>query len=159
MLKKRQIFLLIFIFTFFCLSVPVEGSTETFTVPPLQEVVRTVTLREGDIVTGKIDVSGGSGNDINFYVTDPDGNTILRYDRASHTSFSFTATKPGTHTLHFDNSFSIISSKSVVLEYSIKTLIFGIPEDIFYLILAVILIALIIIIIVTVLKRYRPQKQ
>ena len=105
-------------------------------------------------------MSGGSGNDVNFYVTDPDGNTILRYDKASHTSFSFTATKPGTYTLFISiNSFSIISSKSVILEYSVKTLIFGIPEDIFYLILAIILIALIIIIIATVLKRHRQQKQ
>ena len=135
----------------------VEGTNETFTVPPWQEVVRTVTLKEGDTLSGRINVSGGSGNDINFYVTDPDGNTILRYDRASSTSFSFTASKTGIYTLHFDNSFSIISSKSVTLEYSVKTLIFGIPQDIFYLILSLIVIVLVILVIAVILRRHKPK--
>ncbi|KPV64702.1 MAG: emp24/gp25L/p24 family/GOLD [Candidatus Bathyarchaeota archaeon BA2] len=86
---------------------------------------------------GSITVSGG-GNDIDFYITDPNGNTILRYDRATQTSFSFTASTTGTYTMHFDNSFSIISSKSVTLSYSISKAIFGLAPELFYLLVIII---------------------
>ncbi len=134
-----------------------KAGTETFTVPAWQEVVRTVGLSEGNKVSGSINVTGG-GNDIDFYVTDPNGNTILRYDRATQTSFSFTATTTGTYTMHFDNSFSIFSSKSVTLDYTITKPILGLAPELFYLL--VIIIGVVIVAIVTLaLKRRKPPTQ
>jgi hypothetical protein len=78
-------------------------------------------LFKGDSVSGTISVSGGSGNDINFRATDPNGNDLAYQDRTTYTSFSFTASISGTYTLTFDNSFSLLSSKSVSLSYSVQS--------------------------------------
>lgn len=99
------------------------AASETFTVPASQVVDRTINLNSSDSVMGTITISGGSGNDINFYVTDPNGNTILQYNHTSSLNFSFTAQAKGAYTLHFDNSFSPDSGKSVVLNYTISNLI------------------------------------
>jgi len=137
----------------------VYAGSETFTVPPLNEVVRTVGLAEGEKVSGSITVTGGSGNDIDFYVTNPNGNTILQYDRVTQRSFSFTASTTGTFTMHFSNTFSIISSKSVMLDYSISHLILGIPQETFYLIVIVIAIVIAIIAVFVALSRRKTTSQ
>ena len=137
----------------------VYAGSETFTVPQSIEVVRTVGLAEGEKVFGSITVTGGSGNDIDFYVTDPNGNTILRYDRATQTSFSFTASTTGIFTMHFNNWFSVFSSKSVRLDYSISHLIFGIPQEDFYLIVVVIAAVIIIIAVFVALSRRKTTSQ
>jgi len=126
---------------------------ETFTVPPSQEVTRSIGLANGDKVSGSLSVVGGSGNDANFYVTDPNGNTILRYDRVTQSSFSFSASMTGTYTMHFDNSFSWFSSKSVTLDYSVTKSIAGIPQETFLLLVAIIVIVAIIIAVAIVLSR------
>lgn len=126
---------------------------ETFTVPPSQEVTRSIGLANGDKVSGSLSVVGGSGNDVNFYVTDPNGNTILRYDRATQTSFSFSVSTTGTYTMHFDNSFSWFSSKTVTLDYSVTKSIAGIPQETFLLLVAIIVIVAIIITMAIVLSR------
>jgi len=153
---KTKLFVpLIFVILLVAMIGCVRAGTETFTVSPLQEVVRTVGLSEGDKVSGSITVSGGTGNDINFYVTDPNGNTILRYDRTSQTSFSFTASTTGTYTMHFDNTFSIFSSKSVTLDYTITKAILGLAPELFYL-LVIIIVIVISAIVVFALKRRKP---
>lgn len=126
---------------------------ETFTVPPFNEVVRTAGLAEGEKVSGSINVTGGSGNDIDFYVTDPNGDTILQYDRATQKSFSFTALTTGTYTMHFSNTFSIFSSKSVTLDYSIGHLIFGIPQETFYFLVIIIAVVIVVLAVIVVLLR------
>lgn len=145
----KKIVLIPLILLSFCLVVGIARA-ETFTVPPLQEVTRSIGLNDGDKVSGSISVVGGSGNDINFYVTDPNGNTITRYDRVTQTSFSFSASMTGTYVMHFDNSFSILSSKSVTLDYSVTKSIAGIPQDVF---LVLVVIVVIIIVAVVVLAR------
>lgn len=65
-------------------------------------------------VEGNFTVEGGSGNDVNFSITDPFGNTILQASRVSKTrSFAFTAAAAGQYKLVFDNSFSTFSNKLV----------------------------------------------
>lgn len=93
----------------------------TFTVPAGNTQQVQVNLTEGDSVSGTISVSGGSGNDIDFKAIDPNGNTLKQQDRTTSSSFSFTAATSGTYILSFDNSFSILTSKSVSLSYSIKS--------------------------------------
>jgi hypothetical protein len=78
-------------------------------------------LDELDKFTGSIAITGGSGDDVDFYVTDPHGSRIVDLGRVSQgTSFDFTAQDSGAYTLHFDNSFSLFSSKVVTLSYDIE---------------------------------------
>ncbi len=61
-----------------------------------------------------LNISGGSNNDINLEITNPDGNSVFS-QRVSGTynSQSFVATKSGLYGFTFDNSFSVLASKSV----------------------------------------------
>jgi len=94
---------------------------ETMTVNAGEEGIFTINLNEGDKFSGSISVSGGSGNDIDFWVTDPNGNTIVNSGRVSQgRTFDFTAQKNGAYSLHFDNGFSVFSSKFVSLSYDIE---------------------------------------
>jgi primosomal protein N' len=59
-------------------------------------------------------ISGGSGDDINFYIRNSAGNTVLNPGRVSNTySYSFTAQKADNYRVYMDNSFSIVSTKTV----------------------------------------------
>jgi hypothetical protein len=138
----------------FSFVVAIVWTPETFTVPPGRKIVRTVDLNDGDRVSGSLSVVGGSGNDINFHVTDPDGNRILRHDRVTQTDFSFSASMTGTYRMHFDNSFSIFSSKSVTLEYTVMQSLAGIPIFLLVvLVLVVIVVVAVVVVAVIVLTR------
>ena len=85
----------------------------------------TLNLQNGDFVKGSVSVTGGS-NDVNFWVTDPSGNFIVRKQGIiDGTDFEFKSERDGAHTLHFDNSFSIVTSKLVTLTYEIEKSIGG----------------------------------
>jgi hypothetical protein len=87
-----------------------------------QQLFQLTNVNSGYKITGSFQVTGGSGNDIKFWITDPEGNTILNLGTVSKgTSFDFTASKSGIYILHFDNSFSLISSKVVSLTYNLDT--------------------------------------
>lgn len=104
------------------------------------------TLSSGQKVTGSLTISGGSGNDINFWVTNPQGITLLNDGTVSQrTTFGFTAQSSGAYTLHFDNRFSTVSTKIVIY-----TLHFGLPT-VFGILLMYIAIIIILLIVVAVL--------
>ena len=110
-------------------------------------------------VTGSLTISGGSGNDINFWVTNPQGTTILNDGRVSQgTSFEFTAQSSGAYTLHFDNSFSTVSTKTVsyTLHISLPTL-FGIPLWVVLIYIAVILILIIVVVALAVALSHKKR--
>lgn len=163
--KKMRLFVRLILATLLVAMIGyAKAGTETFTVPPGQEVVRTVGLSKGDKVSGSITVSGGTGYDIDFYVSDPNENTILWYDRATQTSFSFTASTTGTHTMHFDNSpraYSVFSSKSVTLSYTISRALFGLAPELFSILLLIIATVIVIgaIVVAFALKWRKPAIQ
>ena len=141
------------------LVVSVYGQ-QTFTVPALSKTTQTLNLSAGDSVSGSLSVLGGSGNDINFQVTDPMGNTLVSYYRVTGTSFSFSASMTGTYTMTFDNSFSLISSKSVTLNYSVQPAIAGVPQNTFLLLIGAIAVILIIIVVIVVaVSRHSHPRQ
>lgn len=147
----KKTYLIPLILLSFCLVVGIARA-ETFTVPPLHEHTTSIGLSDGDKVSGSISVVGGSGNDINFYVTDPNGNTIRRYDRVTQTSFSFSASMTGTYVMHFDNSFSLLSSKSVTLDYTVTKTILGIPQE-YFLVLLIVVVVIIVAVVVVLARR------
>ena len=102
-------------------SIVYATQTESTTVNAGEQKILTFNLSEGDKFSGSLSISGGSGNDVNFWVTDPNGNTIINSGRVSQgRTFDFTAEKNGAYALHFDNSFSIFSSKFVSLSYDVE---------------------------------------
>jgi hypothetical protein len=131
---------------------------QTFTVPSLSQTTQILSLNAGDAVEGSITVSGGLTNDINFNVTDPNGNTIISYSRVTQTPFIFQAQTTGTYTLIFDNSFSLLTSRSVTLDYLVKPATLGIPLDMLpQTIGAIVAVIVVIVVVAVVVSRYREQ--
>lgn len=115
-----------------------KAETEQFTVDPESEVTIPLNLQKDDRVAIGFTVVGQSVNALNFYVTDPNGNTVSQYDSVGQKSFSLHATAPGVYTLHFDNSLWQ-EEKMVTLNYDVQHYIFGLPQTLFYvLVIAVI---------------------
>ena len=97
------------------------AQVETVDVSPgyIQTIV--FNLEKGDKFKGSLSVAGGSGNDVNFMVKDPDGDPIIPDRRvAEGWNFEFNANSNGAYTLYFDNSFSVFSSKQVSISYDIE---------------------------------------
>lgn len=139
--KNTAFYLILFLLITTLISYGVNAETENFTVPPESEVTRTLNLKQDDRVAVGFTVVGDSTNELNLYVIDPYGNTILRYDTVGQKSFSFSATTPGIYTLHFDNSHSL-ENKMVTLNYDIQHYIWGIPQTLF-LVLVIVVISVI----------------
>ena len=120
------------------------GDNASFTVQPLKTHTITLSLHETDSVSGSFSVVSADETGINFLVTDPYDNTILRYDNILQKSFSFTAETDGNHQLHFDNSVSDVQRKTVSLNYNVTRYIMGMPQEqfLFIVIAAVALIGI-----------------
>lgn len=106
----------------------------SFKVQPQNEHVVSLSLQETDSVEGSFSVVSDDEIGIVFYVTDPYEDMVLRFENVSQKSFSFTAQTTGTYQLHFDNLFSTVYSKTVVLNYNITHYTMGMPQEQFLLI-------------------------
>jgi len=102
------------------------ANVRTVNVDALSWRTLTYNLDKGQRFSGSIAITGG-GNDIDFWVTDPEGTTILGLGRVTQgRTFEFTAQKSGAYILHFDNGFSWFTAKTVALTYDINAAgIFG----------------------------------
>jgi hypothetical protein len=123
-MSQKKLALFMGMMAFFFLAVASllvrASSVQVVQVGALTEQTLTFNLSAGQTFTGSLAISGGSGNDINFWITDPEGATIVNLGRVSQGgSFDFTAQMSGAYTLYFDNSFSLLSSKTVSLTYDI----------------------------------------
>lgn len=122
----------------------VVGDNASFTLQPLKEHTINLSLQETDSVSGSFSVVSNDETGVNFYVTDPYNNTVLRYDNVLQRDFSFTVEVDGDHQLHFDNSLSDVSRKMVSLNYYTIHYIMGMPQEqfLFIVIAAVALIGI-----------------
>jgi hypothetical protein len=94
--------------------------TQTFTILAHGTQTATVTLNKGETLSGDIYLSDRQGKDINFQVTDPNGDSIVQYDYVTSKSWNFVATKNGTYILSVYNSSPVLASKDVTLTYYVK---------------------------------------
>lgn len=156
-MRKIISFVILCLVLFGSLAISVQGK-EIFTVPNLSQINRNVNLSSGDSVTGSISVSGGLGNGINFFVVDPNGNTIVNYDRTTSTSFSFSASTAGNYKMTFDNSFSLLSSKSVTLDYSVHSANI-LSQNTILIIVSLVVVLILMFVGVAVSKRTRTRHQ
>lgn len=146
--RMRIHFLLVFCFIFSLLmlnTAAVSTVSRTISVEAEQEKVESINLKVDDEVSGRISVIGGSNNDIDFYITDPNGEPVSPKERVSVKDFRFAASKEGTYKLHFDNSFST-EVKTVSFNYDVHHYIFGIPQEDFlvFMIMIVAMIGLVL---------------
>jgi hypothetical protein len=140
------------------LLVPIgyADEVETFNIDADHEKIFTLNLNAGMNIEGSISVTGGSGDDIDFWVTDPAGNKILDFGRVSQgTHFEFAANEDGAYSFHFDNSFSVLSTKNVVLTYEITISGLNLTQ---MLLLLILVVAMIVVGIVVILKRGKKKR-
>jgi hypothetical protein len=135
------------------------SSVETVQVGALSEQMLIFNLKTGQKFTGSLAISGGSGNDIDFWITDPLGTSILNLGRVSQgRSFDFTAQASGAYTFHFSNGFSWLSSKTVNLTYDVGLpSIFGIDLGLLLIIIGVVVVFLLLLVVGLAVMRYRKK--
>lgn len=145
MLKFAQISLALILVTSISATVAVASADNAnFTLQPQKEHIITLHLRETDSISGSLSVVSDDESGIDFCITDPHNNTILRHNNVKQQSFSFTAQATGDYELHFDNSISADYGKTVVLNYNIIHYIMGMPQEqfLFLIVAAVALIGI-----------------
>ena len=140
------------------LSFANASNVEVIQVDALTEKTLTFNLNNGQKFTGSLAVSGGSGNDIDFWVTDPQGTKIVDLGRVTQgKTFQFTAQTSGAYAFHFSNGFSLLSSKTVDLTYDIGLpSIFGIDLE-FLLIIIGVVVSFLLLVLGLVVMRYRKK--
>ena len=128
---------LILILSVFMFIAVAGGDNANFVLQPQKKQVIALSLRGTDGVSGSFSVASNDETGINFYVDDPNGNTILAYSNVLQRSFTFVAESTGDYLLRFDNSLSSAYSKTVALNYNITRYIMGIPQEQFLLLVIV----------------------
>lgn len=106
----------------------VSAVARTIYVEAEKEAVENLSLKVDDEVSGRISVIGDSSDDIDFFITDPGENVVVQHEKVSVQDFRFKASREGTYTLHFDNTFST-ERKTVTFNYDVRHYIFGIPQE------------------------------
>jgi hypothetical protein len=125
--KKLKVPIILLTLVLLVFSVVISGPVKAATVQQCtasagSQCTLTFNLNNGDKVSGSISITGGSANDINFYITNPSGGQIYSAGRVNGgTSFSFTADASGAYILHFDNSFSLLASKQITVSYDVTS--------------------------------------
>ena len=134
------------------------SNVEVIQVDALTEKTLTFNLNSGQKFTGSLAISGGGGNDIDFWVTDPQGTKIVDLGRISQgKTFQFTAQASGAYALHFGNTFSWFTGKIVNLTYDV-----GLPTiggmDLGTLLIIIGVVAILLIVIVALAVALNRRK-
>lgn len=124
-MKKFTVFLCSFlVFTLACGLA--RGYSETIVLEGGATAARTVSLAEGDEVSGRLTLVGDS---ISFYVSDPDNIIVLNYSNVTLTNFRFSAAKTGDYTFRFENLGSE-NTQHATFNYGVQHYILGFPQEI-----------------------------
>jgi hypothetical protein len=132
--KKALIFTLFFAICLFATVNQVNAETKTFTVLPCQQEIISLNLNAGDSASGSIVVNGEKA--VDFWVSDPHNDNVTLYPNVGHADFSFTAETTGTFLIHLFNR-ATDSSVTVTINYNAVHRIFGMPQEMFLLIVIV----------------------
>lgn len=119
---KRRYLMFFFLAVFSALSFISTASARggVFVIEPMQEVTEIVELTVSDKssadVSGNVSVIDGL---IDFYVTSPSGNVLLRYNKTAFTRFKFDAVESGAYILHLANTWSE-NNVTATLDYGVN---------------------------------------
>jgi len=117
----------------------------TVSVPAGKTFSTNADLNVEDEVSGRISVVGGESGGINFTVVGPSDQIVLPTQIVTVTDVRFSASEKGTYLFIFDNSFSS-SDKTVSFNYDVKHYWFGLPQEVFLMIIVVLVGALALVI-------------
>jgi hypothetical protein len=113
----------------------------TVSVPAGKTVSTNVDLNVEDEVSGRISVIGDEADGVNFTVFSPSGQSALPSQMVTVADFKFSASEKGTYRFIFDNSLSLVD-KTVSFNYDVKHYWFGMPQEVFLMIIVVLVGAL-----------------
>jgi hypothetical protein len=120
----------------FLLIPAVRATAESFTVHAGQEEIKPLSLATDDHVQVRFTVTGQTTNVIDFYVTDPNGNTTANFGSTGSVNYAFVCSQEGEYRLHFSNAAST-EDKLVSLDYEVQHFIFGMDQMLFLLLIVV----------------------
>jgi multisubunit Na+/H+ antiporter MnhC subunit len=128
--KKIFACLILAAVVFLCL-VPMAGATaESFTVHASQEETKYLNIASEDHVQIRFVATGQAANTLDFYISDPQGDTIAySYDTADF-DYTFVCSNKGEYKMHFSN-LAASEDTLVSLNYEIQHYIFGMPQMLF----------------------------
>ena len=86
----------------------ISACTQTLTIPARETQTAHVTVNQGETLSGEISASDNQMKDINFRITDPNGNSVIHYNQVTSSSWNFVASKNGTYILTVDNSSPVV---------------------------------------------------
>jgi uncharacterized membrane protein YdbT with pleckstrin-like domain len=142
--RKNNIPLFLFLTAYFFIVIcPAIAETGTYQIQPQQQRTVSLSLNNGDSVTGSIVVNGEGS--IDFWISDSQGMNVTYYNNIGQTEFSLNAQTSGTFTFHILNR-STDSSVTATLNYNATHRIFGIPQEMFLLLVVVGIVLLLIIV-------------
>jgi hypothetical protein len=118
------------------------ADTATLEVLPQQQKVVSFDLNSGDSASGTMVTNGAVT--VDFWVTDSQNRNVTVYSNVGNAEFSFEAQTSGTFQFHMFNK----NSETVVgtLNYTLVHRIFGMPQEIFLLLVIVGIVLLMLIV-------------
>ena len=146
LIKARSVILFSLLLLSFSLFVSTSRTTAATVLVPSGETFSTdVELNLEDEVSGRVSVVGGESSGINFTILGPSGQFILPPQTVTVIDFKFIAPEKGTHHFILDNSLSLVD-KTVAINYDAKHYWFGLPQEVFLMIIIVLVGAFALII-------------
>lgn len=117
------------------LAVIAEASAETaaLQILPQQEKVVAFTLNAGDSASGTLIINSGAS--VDFWIADPQNRNVTVYNHVGNCEFSFDTQISGTFSFHVFNGNS--ETTLGTLNYTLVHRIFGMPQEIFLLLVIV----------------------
>ncbi len=128
-----------------CLIVGTVATAESLWAQAGQTVSSNVDLNVDNEVTGRISVVGGETEGVNFTVVSPSDKVVLPFQKVVVTDFKFSASEKGTYHFIFDNSLSSVD-KTISFNYDVRHYWFGMQQEVFLMIVVVLLGALALIV-------------
>jgi hypothetical protein len=129
LIKKRLTFSLLAPTIVLLFVLAVRATAESFTVRAGQEKIIPLSLATDDHVQIRLTVIGAA-NGLDFYITDPHGNTMENFGATGNLNYAFVCSQEGEYTLHFSNVVSA-EDELVSLDYEVTHYTFGMQQDLF----------------------------
>lgn len=129
-IKEGLIRFLLFAIIILTLAETVNATTMSFTVPKGEELTRSVSLAVDDRVLIEFTIVGLKRSELDFYITDPEGNVKVEYGQVGRVKYCFVCDTAGEYVLHFSNTDGS-EDKLVTLNYDVQHYIFGMPQTLF----------------------------
>ena len=141
--KKTSLILFLFLFMLLFAIIPqANAETKPLKLPPKQDTTISVNLNSGDSMSGTVVVNGEGS--VDFWVSDPQNGNATSSNNIRYTQFSITAETSGTFTFHMFNRGD--NEVTLTLNYNAVRRIFGMPQEIFLLLVIAGIVLLMLII-------------